>query len=178
MAITDGFATTAALQANIFVQADVGALVPDLQAGLIYRVARPGPGSFACTLFGSQLGPVRPTPAEVALVANAASLDLSANQRFQLTAIITADFALTLANGQDGDIGSFDFKQAAAGGKKITGITVAGRTARMRDTLTTVNSTAALVANAHNRLSWEFATEGGNAVVIFNMTSTIAASFA
>lgn len=104
------------------------------------------------------------------------TIDVSQSNTHVISTIVTSDFALTLINFQDGDCGEIVFKQAAAGGKKITGITVAGRTALMGDSLTTLNTTPMLVANAKCRLTYDFFT-AVDSVVVLNMVAGIAAAY-
>jgi hypothetical protein len=136
------FDTTAEMLAYPFVPEDLGATVFDDQLGNVYTCMGSGIAPALC----SQLGSIRQVPKQV-VYASAITLDLSQSNSWQMTDIVTADFALTLTNGKDGDCGTFIFKQAAAGGKKITGITVSGRTKEMDDALTTINTTNMLVAN-------------------------------
>lgn len=124
---------------------------------------------------GTMTGAVLQTPTQFAFGASV-SLDVSANNQFQMTDIVTSDWALTLTGGASGDRGTITFKQAAAGGKKITGVTVSGRTVVMRDNLTTLNTAAALVANAKVTLYYEFQTSV-DAVVSLDIKAEIAAAF-
>jgi hypothetical protein len=121
------------------------------------------------------LGAIRQTPTQFAF-STTPSINASLNNSFQMTDIVTADFALTLTGGQDGDCGTISFKQAAAGGKKITGITVSGRTVLMRDDLTTINTGAMLTANAKVVLDYQFLT-AVDAVVLVGIRSGVAAAF-
>ncbi len=126
---------------------------------------------------GTMTGALRQTPAQIVFAA-AMVADVSLNNQFQVTGIITTDFALTLLNGQDGDRGTIAFKQAAAGGKKLTGITVAGRTVTMDAALATLNTAEMLVANTHVVLGYHYVTDGGNATVRMNVVAAVAAAYA
>jgi len=147
------FATTAQRLTYPFAARDMGAQVFDDQEGNTYWCMGEGLGAAMC----HQAGSIRQVPKQVAFAAGI-TLDVSQSNSWQMTDIVTADFALTLTNGKDGDCGTFTFKQAAAGGKKITGITVSGRTKEMDDALTTVNTTNMLVANNKCILTYAFFT--------------------
>ncbi len=125
---------------------------------------------------GTMTGPVRQTPS-TQTYSSSMTFDVSTNNQFEVSTIVTADFAITLTNGQDGDCGTISFKQAAAGGKKITGITASGRTIKMDAGLTTINSTTMLVANSDCVLTYIYQTTGTDVVVLVSMMATVAAAY-
>jgi hypothetical protein len=182
------FRTTAERLAYVPTTEEIGFLYRDLEDGEMYfaraRVAGTGGwislsdaagGPFLPLTGATMTGAIRQTPVQFAFGASV-SLDVSAGNAFQMTDIVTSDWALTLTGGASGDCGTIAFKQAAAGGKKITGVTVSGRTVLMRDDLTTLNTTAALVANAHCVLYYEFGTDV-NAVVQLGIKAGVAAAY-
>lgn len=125
---------------------------------------------------GTMTGAIRQTPGQVTFAA-AMSINVASNNQFQVTEIVTSDFALTLTGGQGGDCGTIAFKQAAVGGKKLTGITVAGWSVKMDASLDTLNTDEALVANAHVVLTYQFVIEGGDSVVYVNVLALVAAAY-
>jgi len=163
------FATTAQRLAYPFAETDIGGQVFDDEEGNEYTCMGAGIGAAMC----SQLGSIRQVPKQVTFAASM-SIDVSQSNSWQVGAIITSDFTLTLTNGRDGDSGTFAFKQAAAGGKKITGITVSGRTKEMDDLLTTINTTNMLVANTFCYLSYAYFTTASGAIVRFWMNTGVA----
>lgn len=160
------FATTAERLAYPFSAEDLGAYVFDDQEGNVYQCMGSGIGA----AMASQLGVIRQVPKQVAFAASM-SIDVSQSNTWQITDIVTSDFALTLTNGRDGDSGTIVFKQAAAGGKKITGITVSGRTKEMDDALTTINTTNMLVANTLCILTYLYYTTASGVLVRFWMNT-------
>lgn len=104
-------------------------------------------------------------------------VDVSASATFEMSDDMTANMAITLLNGEDGDSGVILVSQNGAGGWKITGITAAGRTILMRDDLTTINTAAMLVASAKSLIAYQYATVSGDAVVIVSIVSAITAAY-
>lgn len=166
------FDTTAERIAFPFTSNHLGSLVFDDQEDNVYLVR----GSGIAPTMSFKLGAIRQTPKQLAFAASL-TLDCSTSNSFQIADIVTSDFALTLINGKDGDSGTLIFKQAAAGGKKITGITVTGRTKEMDDALTTLNTPNMLGQNTHCILTYAFYTTGTDACVRFWMNTGAAAAF-
>jgi len=105
------------------------------------------------------------------------SLDVSANNAHVMTDEMTADMALTLLNGADGDAGVIMVAQDGTGGWKITDIAAAGRTVLMRDDLVTINTVAFKVADAISLIAYEFVTVNGVGILFLSVSTGIAAAF-
>lgn len=167
------FANATDMAAYPFTASDIPAILFNEQTGNVHYLS--GTGIGATTSWS--LACIRQVPKQIAFAASM-TIDCSQGNSFQITDIVTSDFSLTLTNGVDGDSGTISYKQAAAGGKKCTGITVTGRTKEMDDLLTTINTTNALVANTHCILTYAFFTTGTDLLVRFWMNTGTAASFA
>lgn len=159
--------------------ANKGALYLESATGLPYYNAS---GSTSWTALASSSGTtfsgaIRQTPAAATISAGATTIDVSTNNSFQIATQITGDFTIALTNGQDGDSGAIAWKQASAGGKKVTAVTASGRTILMAGTQTTINTTAALVANAPVVLTYSYDTQGGDAVVVLSTLDTAAVAY-
>jgi hypothetical protein len=91
---------------------------------------------------------------------------------------MTQDTTFTFNNPTPGRTLAITLKQAAAGGKKITAITVTGYTVEMDDSLATINTPGFLTANAHVVLFLTLAQFGPDLIAKASMSANRAVSFA
>lgn len=102
--------------------------------------------------------------------AGAMTFDLTTALHWACT-LITSDFTIALANGEDGDEFTIALPQATGTPRSITAVTATGRTMLMRNDLTQLNTAAFLVASSRNMLVGRFETLNGTPVVFLDLVT-------
>lgn len=126
---------------------------------------------------GTMTGAQHSTATAVTLSANAATLDVSAHDFWQLGTAVAAGFTLTLTNGADGDAGTILYKQDGTGGRKVT-IAASGRTlVTAPASIAKINSTTVTAASASVVLTYYYYSAGGTSYVLLSASDTVAADF-
>jgi hypothetical protein len=115
---------------------------------------------------GTLTGALRQTP-QGFTYAPSRTLDVSTNNQFQLTNMLTGAMALTLSNGQDGDTGTITVVQDGNGLRTIS-VGAVGRTVVQ---LNPLNSAQFKTAGARSVLTYQYKTVNSNALLLVSVAT-------